>query len=265
MSRYRSPPPWYGEEAARLVAYRGQRGRVGAGGHPGPLLVVLRGAGPPVVPGRDRVPVEAHRGHARAAGVPPARRPAQRGAVPRPGHAVGAGRVLGGHLVGLQRVVERMAGRPQMPQAVVVDDHRVLHAGLGVARKDGLPVRDVELGRVGRLGHLHPPVLGPRGRAAQVQPPAPLGRADQGGPFQRLGGHVVLADGQQRLEPLAVRRARHRHRVAAALGDRPPEPVGEEDLAVTRDRARCPRPVPGAGTGRFGGYNTVIRSGQHHR
>src|SRR2546430_4960760 len=44
----------------------------------------------------------------------------------------------------------------------------------------------------------------------------PLRRADQGGPLQRLGGHLLLADGQQRLEPHAVRRSRHRHRVAAA-------------------------------------------------
>ena len=39
----------------RLVAVGGERGRVGAGGHPGPLLVVLRGAGSPVVVSRDRV------------------------------------------------------------------------------------------------------------------------------------------------------------------------------------------------------------------
>ena len=125
-----------------------------------------------------------------------------------------------------------------MPLAVVVDDHRVFHGGLGVTWQHGDPGADVELGGMSGLGHLHPPVLGARGGAAQVQPPASLRGADQGGPLQRLGVHFFPADGQQRVEPLAVHRARYRYRVAAALADGAPEPVGQEDLAVTRNRAR---------------------------
>jgi hypothetical protein len=93
----------------RPVTERGERRRVGAGGDPGPFLVVLRRAGPPVVEGRDRAVAQAHRGDPRPPGIPLAGRPAQRGAVPRPGQAVGAGRVLGGHLVGVQRIFQRMA------------------------------------------------------------------------------------------------------------------------------------------------------------
>ena len=185
--------------------------------------------------------------------------------MPRPGQAVGAGCVLRGHLIRLPRVIQRVARCPQVPQAAVVHDHRILHAGLGVAGQHGLPVRGIELGRVSSLGHLHPPVLGAYGRAAQVQPPASLRRADQGGPLQRLGGHVLLADGQQRVESLAIHRAGHRHRVAAPLADGPPEPVGEKDLAVTRDRARCSRPVPWPGAGWFGGDDTVSGRGQQHQ
>ncbi len=108
----------YGEELQYLFTLF-PRGRVRAGGHPGPFLKILRRARPPVVIGRHHPPAEAHRGDPRALGIPAARRPAQRGAVPRPGQPVGTGRVLGGHLVGLERVGQRVARRPQVPLAAV--------------------------------------------------------------------------------------------------------------------------------------------------
>ena len=249
----------------RAVAYRGERGRVRAGRHPGPFLEILRRGRTAVVVGRHHPIAERHRRDPRAPGVPPARRAAQRGAVPGPGHAVLAGRVLGGHLVGVERVGQRVARRPQVPPAAVVADHRVLHAGLGVARQDHLPPPDVELGGMRGLGHLHPPVLGPGCRAAQVQPPAPVRRADQGRPFQRLGAQLVLADAQQRLEAHAVRGPGHRDGVAAALADGPPQPVGQEDLPVAGDRARRPGPVPRPGSWRANRDGAVLRPGQEHQ
>jgi hypothetical protein len=59
-----------------------------------------------------------------------------------------------------------------VPLAVAAEDYGVLDALLLIARQHEHALADVELGRVGRLGGLDPPVLRARGRAAQVESPA---------------------------------------------------------------------------------------------
>jgi hypothetical protein len=221
-----------------------ERGRVGAERDAGPLLVVLRCAGPPVVVRRDRVPAEPDGGDPGAAGVPLARPTGERGALPGPVEPVRAGRVLGGHLVGLGRVGQRVDGRPHVPCAAVMADHRVLDRPLArVAREDELTLAHVELGRVGGVGRLHPPVLGPGGRATQVEPPAATGELDQLRSLKRIGVHLLLGDHRNRIaKGRAVSRVRDRHRVAPAAADRPAQPVGEVETVIGGHRRRPASP-----------------------
>ena len=249
----------------RAIAQCGQRRQVGAGRHSGPFLIVLRRAGAPVIVGRHHSLAEVHRGDPGAPRVPPSRRPAQRRTVPGPGQAVRAGRVLGGHLVGMQRIHQWVAGRPQVPRALVAADYRVLDTGLVVAGQDHLPLTEIELPGMRRLGHLDAPVLGAGSCAAQIQPPAALRRADQSGALQRLAVEFLLPDGQQGLEALASRGPRDYHGVAAAPADGPPEPIREEDLPVTSHRARRPGPVSRPGPGRLHGYGATVQPGKQHQ
>ncbi len=235
----------------RLVAHRGEHRRLGAGRDPGPFLVVLRGGGPAVVVGHDRVPGAADRRHPGAPRIPPAGPPGEREPVPRPGHAVRARGVFGDHLVRLGRVVQRMTGDPHVPLTVAADDHRVLDALLRVAGQHQLAAAGVELGRMGGLDHVDPPVLGARRRAAEIEPPGSLGRLHQERALQRIGGHVLLVDHRHRPEVLTVGRTCHRHRVPPAVPQRPPEPVGQEYLPVGEHRGRPARPVPRPRAGRL--------------
>ncbi len=220
---------------------RDQRGRVGADRDAGALLVVLGRARPPVVVGDHLVRAEANGGDPGAAGVPLARPARQRGPLPGPVEPVRAGRVLGGHLVGLVRVGQRVDGRPHVPLAVVPLDHRVLDRPLArVARQHDLAGAHVELGRVGGVDDLDPPVLGPGGGAAQVQPPAAVRELDELRALERLGVRLVLGDHHERVVKVhAVGGEGDRHRVAAAAADR----VG---AAGRRGRSRR-RPLPRTG------------------
>jgi len=245
---------------------RDQRGRVGADGDAGPFLVVLRRAGPAVVVGRDRLPGETDRGDPGAAGVPLPGPAGERGALPDPVEPVRAGRVLGRHLVGFQRVGERVDGRPHVPAAVAV-----LHDGVfdrafhHVAGEHHVAVPDVELGRVGGLGDLDPPVFRAGGGAAQVQPPAAVRQPDELRALQRLGVHLFLGDHHDRsAEVHPVSRERDRHGVAPAAADRPPQPVSEVNAVVGEDRRRPPGPVSGTGTGRNYREDRIPWPGQKH-
>src|SRR5579859_7733532 len=139
-------------------------------------------------------------------------------------------------------------------------DHRVLDPGLGVAREYYSTLARVEARRVTRVEHFYPPVLGPGGGAAQVQPP-PAGRsADQGRPFQGFRGELRTGEGAYRLETDAVGGARHRHGVATPGVKRATQPVREVDAVLARDRAGCPRPVPGPGFRRGGHEFGLVRA-----
>jgi hypothetical protein len=86
--------------------------------------------------------------------------------------------------------------------------------------------------------------------------------ADQDGPLERLGVHLLLGDGQDLVEMHAVGRPRDGDRVAAAGPDRAAQPVGQEDLAPPPDGARRPDPVSGAGPGRRDGQHGLLRPGR---
>jgi Sulfotransferase family len=227
---------------------RDERGRVGADGDAGPLLVVLGGGRPPVVVGDDLVRAEADGGDPGAPGVPLARPPRQRGALPGPVEPVRAGRVLGAHLIGLIRVGQRVDRRPHVPLAAVPLDHRVLDRPLArVAGEHDLARAGVELGRVGGVDDLDPPVLGPGRGAAQVQPPAAVREPDQLRALERLGVRLVLGDDLERIVKVhAVGGERDRHRVPAAAADRLAQPEGEIETAVGRYRGRAAGPEPAA-------------------
>jgi sulfotransferase family protein len=172
---------------------RRESGWLGAGGNPGPFLVVLGRAGPAVIKGGDRAVGPADCRHARAAGVPRPGAACERGPVPGPFHSVCAGRVAGDHLVGFAGVDQRMACGPQLPAPVMVPDHRVLDPGLGVAGQHHHPVAGVEPGWMTGLEHLNPPVLRAGSGAAQVQPPATGRIADQGRPFSESAANWARA------------------------------------------------------------------------
>jgi Sulfotransferase family len=245
---------------------RDQRGRVGADRDAGPLLVVLGCARPPVVVGDHLVRLEANGGDPGAPGVPLARPARQRGALPGPVEPVRAGGVLGAHLVGLIRVGQRVNCRPHVPLAVMALDHRVLDRSLTrVARQHDLAGADVELGRVGGVDDLDPPVLGPGGGAAQVQPPAAVRELDELRALERLGVGLVLGDDLERLvEVHAVGGEGDRHRVAAAAADRAAQPAGEIKTAVRRYRGRAAGPESAARARGANRDRCVGRTGNKH-
>ena len=127
-----------------------------------------------------------------------------------------------------------MDGRPHVPTAAVAGDNRILDRPLArVPRQHDRPGPDVELGRVRGIGHFNPPVLGPGGRAAQVQAPAAFWKPDQFWALQRLGLEVLLGDDRERsAEVDAIRRECDPHRVAASAAERPAQPVSEVNAAV---------------------------------
>jgi hypothetical protein len=245
---------------------RDQRGRIGADRDAGPLLVVLGRAGPPVVVRDHLVGGEANGGDAGAPGVPLARPARQRGALPGPVEPVRAGRVLGAHLVGLIRVGQRVDGRPHVPLAVVPLDHRVLDRSLErVAGQHDLARARVELGGVGGVDDLDPPVLGPGRGAAQVQPPAAVRELDELRALERLGVRLLLGDHRERIVKVdAVRGESDRHRVPAAAANRPPQPAGEVDTAVGRYRRRAASPEPVARAWRRDRDRRVGWTGKKH-
>src|SRR6266498_1394365 len=215
----------------RLGTECGQRARLDTRCHPGAFLIVLRGAGAPVVVSNDhRVPSETNGSDPGAARVPSPSTTAERSGVPRPPQTVNAGRVVADHLVGLSGIFQWMACHPHMPQSTAVHDHRVLDTRLRVARQRDLALPGIEGARIAGLDHLDTPVLAAIGGAAQVQPPLPAGRPQQRRALERLGTHFLLADHCQGLESRTVARMGHRDRVPASLFQGPPEPVGEVNL-----------------------------------
>ena len=172
----------------------------------------------------------------------------------RPAEPVVAGREARDHAVLGARDVQRMAADPGHPARPVPADHRVLDAPLRVTRERGARLGARERARLGRLEDVDAPVLGARGRAAHVQPPAPVGRAHERGPLQRLGAEALLGQLQHGLVALAVGRAREHGRRAAArvLGHAHAVREPERAVVVAR-RARCPGPATRAGAGRRDG------------
>ena len=101
-------------------------------------------------------------------------------------------------------------------------DHRVLDRPLArVARQhDARACRTSNSAGWAASVDLDPPVLGPGGGAAQVQPPAAVGELDELGALKRLGVHLVLGDHRERVAKVhAVAGERDRHRVAATAAD----------------------------------------------
>jgi hypothetical protein len=126
--------------------------------------------------------------------------------------------------------------------------HRVLDRALArVAGQHDLAGAHVELGRVGGVDDLDPPVLGPGGGAAQVQPPAAVRELDELRALERLGVRLARGDDLERLVKMhAVGGEGDRHRVAAAAADRPAHPAGEVEAAVGRYRGRAAGPESAA-------------------
>ena len=104
------------------------------------------------------------------------------------------------------------------------------------------------------LQQVHPPVLGARRGAADVEPPRAVRGVHQGGPLQRLGAEVVLAELDHRGEADAVVRAGDHVGEPPPLADRAAQPVGQPPGPVHQLRRRAAG--PGAGPGSSGARTT---------
>ena len=227
----------------------------GVAGQPGDLVPVVRGGRPSVVQHGEGV-LGQDRGDPGAAGVPGAGRRGQHGAVPGPGQAVVAGEVGRGHPVLLAGLVERVAADPH-PPAVGADQHdRVLHRDGRVAGEHHRAGARRETLDGVRVERLHPPVLGVGRGAGQVEPPAAVRPAHQGGPLERLGPE------RRRGAPRSTgsKCSPSSERATTTLTPRP----CSADVVPGRPATRCRRPAarwrapaqlpgaePGAGTTRW--------------
>ena len=214
--------------------------------HPGGLEPVGLGVRPAVVQHRA---VGQHRADPRAAGVPLALAAGEHLAVVLPVQAVGAGEPPRGHPVLVTGLVEGVAAQPHLVAVLADRDHRVLDAGVAVALVHPASYAvGQSLDRVGGQA-VDPPVLGARGRAGQVEPPAALAERHEHRPLEGLGAERLARHLGDRLEGDPVLGAGDDHRDAAPVGQRPADPPGQPEHAVDEDGARRPGPVARARTG----------------
>ena len=143
-------------------------------------------------------------------------------------------------------MAEGQASGKVVVELPVVPEHRVLDPGRRAPGQDGPRCGVLEAGDGVRLEEVHPPVPAVRRRAADVQPPAPVGRVHEGRALQRLGAEGLLVHDGDRREADAVVGPGDHVGAAAPLADGAAQPVGQPPRRVDQLRRRGPDPGAGA-------------------
>ena len=199
---YLRPWPAKGEEPTGSCVMRDEVAErpLDAGGQSGAFLPVLLGSRAAVIEGERRRAIDDDRCHTSAPRVPLAGSPSERCALPGPVQAVGADGMLGRHAVGCIRIVEGVAGGPEVPNSLVLQQNRVLDAIGLVARQHRTRGCGAEAFGLPGLDEVDAPVLRAGGRAADIDSPGAVLGSHDGGSFERLRSEVVLVEHGQCLE-----------------------------------------------------------------
>ena len=209
--------------------------------HSGGLVPVLVGVRPPVVEG------EGARYDARDASAPLVPSTPTTGEHRPPDHPfqpIAARCVASLHAVLTTRVAQRVAAHPHVPRSGGVDVHdRVLERRPLVARKHRYAPLRLEPIRTVGVDRVDVPVQRARSGTAQIQPPAPVRKADDRGAFERVSADLMLVDARQPLEVNTVARAGDDHFVAATVPNRLAQPVAEVEPFIHPDGAGRPSPM----------------------